>query len=226
VKIRGFRIELGEIEAALADHPAVRHAVVVDREAGLGDRRLVAYAEVEAGRTLTPLTVTEVRLFLRARLPEYMLPAAFVPLDRLPLNPSGKVDRRALPEPGSGRPALDAAFVAPREGLETTLAAFWGEILGVDRVGIHDNFFELGGHSLLLVRLHGRIAGELGTDLSLLELFEHPTVAALARRLEEMRGAGSPETAEDPGAERAGELRRGKEHRARRLARRTSDVEI
>jgi amino acid adenylation domain-containing protein len=223
VKVRGFRIELGEIEAALADHPAVRHAVVVDREAGPGDRRLVAYAEVEEGQAPT---LTEVRLFLRDRLPEYMLPAAFVPLDRLPLNPSGKVDRRALPEAGGERPALDAAFVAPREGLETALAAVWGEILGVERVGVHDNFFELGGHSLLLMRLHGRIASELGADLPLLELFEHPTVAALARRLEEVRGTRTAAEAEDPGAERAGELRRGKERRARRLARHTSDVEI
>jgi amino acid adenylation domain-containing protein len=228
VKIRGHRIELGEIEAALATHPAVRHAVVVDlpdTAAGDGHRRLVAYAEIAGTPAGSALGIGEVRRFLRGVLPDYMLPAAFVPLQRLPLNPSGKVDRRALPDPGGARPILETAYAAPREGRETALATLWREVLGIERVGIHDNFFDLGGHSLLLMRLHARIAAETGIDLPVLELFEHPTVASLARRLDE-RDAGAAEDAADTGEERAGELRRGKERRTRRLARRTSDVEI
>jgi aryl carrier-like protein len=198
-----------------------------DSASGNGNRRLVAYAEVAEGEALG---IGEVRRFLRAKLPDSMLPAAFVPLERLPLNPSGKVDRRALPDPSGARPALETEYAAPREGREAALAALWREVLGVERVGVHDNFFDLGGHSLLLMRLQGRIAAETGIDLPVLELFEHPTVASLARRLDE-RGAGSEEDGEaasvaDTGEERAGELRRGKERRARRLARRTSDVEI
>jgi amino acid adenylation domain-containing protein len=222
VKIRGYRIELGEIEAALAEHPEVRHAIVVDLpENGHGDRRLVAYAETASGNG--SLGISEVRRFLRARLPEYMLPAAFVPLARLPLNPSGKVDRKALPDPSGYRATPEAEYVAPREGREALLATLWREVLGIDRVGVHDNFFDLGGHSLLLMRLQGRIAAETGIDLPVLEMFEHPTVAALARRLEEK---SSPAAAADVGDERADELRRGRERRARRLARRASDIEV
>ena len=219
VKIRGHRIELGEIEAALAGHPAVRHAVVVDRPDPSGERRLVAYAETSEGTGGT-LALDQIRAFLRERLPDYMLPSAFVALDRLPLNPSGKVDRQALPDPSLERPELTVGYIAPREGREALLAALWSEVLGVDRVGIHDNFFDLGGHSLLLMRLQGRLAAETGLDLPVLELFEHPTIAALARRLDEL-AAGDVGRAVD---DRAEELQRGKERRARR--RRASDVEV
>ncbi|MES1243978.1 MAG: amino acid adenylation domain-containing protein, partial [Acidobacteriota bacterium] len=215
VKIRGYRIELGEIEAALAGHPVVRHAVVADLPDPAGGRRLAAWAE-----TSESLGLDEVRAFLRARLPEYMLPSAFVPMERLPLNPSGKVDRRALPDPSSERPALAVEYVAPREGREAMLAALWSEVLGVERVGIHDSFFDLGGHSLLLMRLQGRVAAETGIDVPVLELFEHPTVAALARRLDELEAGASEQEVDG----RAEELRRGKERRARR--RRASEVEV
>ncbi len=224
VKIRGYRIELGEIEAALAEHPAVRYAVVVDRPGPAGERRLVAYAETAEGVDGT-LALDQVRAFLRDRLPDYMLPTGFVTMDRLPLNPSGKVDRRALPDFSPERPELAVGYIAPREGREALLATLWSEILGVERVGIHDNFFDLGGHSLLLMRLQGRLAAETGLDLPVLELFEHPTVAALARRLREL--AGPVDGAADGAAgmdDRAEELRHGKERRARR--RRASEVEV
>jgi acyl carrier protein len=117
-------------------------------------------------------------------------------------------------------------FVAPREGREAALAALWREALGVERVGIHDNFFDLGGHSLLLVRLQTRISVETGIDLPVLELFEHPTVSALARRLDELGAGGTDEAAETAVGERAEELRRGRERRARRAAKRASDVEV
>ncbi len=228
VKIRGYRIELGEIEAALAEHPAVRYAVVVDRPGPAGERRLVAYAETAEGVDGT-LALDQVRAFLRDRLPDYMLPTGFVTMDRLPLNPSGKVDRRALPDFSPERPELAVGYIAPREGREALLATLWSEILGVERVGIHDNFFDLGGHSLLLMRLQGRLAAETGLDLPVLELFEHPTVAALARRLRELAGPvdGTANGTADGAAgmdDRAEELRRGKERRARR--RRASEVEV
>ena len=224
VKVRGYRIELGEIEAALAEHPAVRHAVVVARPGPGGERRLVAYAETADGVDGT-LALDQVRAFLRDRLPDYMLPAAFVTMDRLPLNPSGKVDRRALPDPSPERPVLAVEYIAPREGREALLAALWSELLGVERVGIRDNFFDLGGHSLLLMRLQGRLAAETGVDLPVLELFEHPTIAALAKRLDELGGPVDGAAGFTAGMnDRAEELRRGKERRAQR--RRASEVEV
>jgi amino acid adenylation domain-containing protein len=224
VKVRGYRIELGEIEAALAEHPAVRHAVVVDRPGPAGERRLVAYAETPGGAKRPP-ALDEVRAFLRERLPDYMLPVAFVTMDRLPLNPSGKVDRRALPDASPERPVLAVDYIAPREGRESLLAALWSELLGVERVGIRDNFFDLGGHSLLLMRLQGRLAAETGLDLPVLELFEHPTIAALAKRLDELGGPIDGTAGFTAGMnDRAEELRRGKERRAQR--RRASEVEV
>ncbi len=173
VKIRGFRIEPGEIEAALATHPAVREAVVVARENGPGGRRLVAYV------ASTETSARELRAFLAERLPDYMVPAAFVVLPALPLTPNGKVDRRALPDPEA--PAGDAgAYVAPRDREEEILAGLWSEVLGVPRVGAHDDFFELGGHSLLATQLVSRVRQAFGREVALAALFERPTVAGLA----------------------------------------------
>ena len=178
VKLRGLRIELGEIEAALRRHPEVRDVVVVAREEPSGDRRLAAYVVPAAG--LCP-SGDELRSYLRERLPEYMIPAVFVPLETLPLTPNGKIDRRALPRPESVR---QAGFVAPRSPVEEVLASLWEELLGREKVGLYDHFFELGGHSLLATRLMLRIQAAFGVELPLLQLFEEPTIEALAAGIE------------------------------------------
>ena len=188
VKIRGFRIELGEIEAALGQHPAVREAVVLAREdAARAEKRLVAY--VVAEREPLP-TTTDLRNFLKEKLPEYMVPAVFVLLDALPLMPNGKIDRRALPSPDRSRPELDKAFVAPRTPTEELLAEIWAQLLDLERVGIHDNFFDLGGHSLLATQLVSRMRETFQVEIPLRRLFEVPTVAGLAESIEAARQAG------------------------------------
>jgi hypothetical protein len=154
VKVRGFRIELGEIEAQLNRHPAVRESSVLLREDAPGDKRLIAYIVAPSETTLT---TGELHVFLKEKLPDYMVPAAFVLLEALPLTINGKVDRRSLPEPDTARPDLAEAFVAPRTAEEKALAEIWEKILGVEKVGIHDNFFELGGHSLLATQLISRL---------------------------------------------------------------------
>ncbi len=179
VKIRGFRIELGEVEAVLTQHPAVREAVVLAREYGSGRKRLVAYATPATGDATLALNITDLRMFLAAKLPDYMLPAAFVLLEKLPLSPQGKVDRQALPMPDETRPTVGAAYIAPHTPLEETLAALWAEILGVEHVGVHDNFFELGGDSILAIRVIAR-ANELALGLTPRQVFQHQTVSELA----------------------------------------------
>ncbi|MBV9774972.1 MAG: AMP-binding protein, partial [Gemmatimonadetes bacterium] len=176
VKIRGFRIEPGEVEAALQEHPAVREATVIVREDVPGDRRLVAYLTAEGDAAMP--AVAELREHLRGRLPAYMVPSAFVVLDALPLTPNGKLDRRALPAP-EGRSGGEDSFVAPASPAEATLAEIWRELLRVERVGIHDDFFELGGDSILSIQVVSR-ARQAGLHLTPRQLFENPTVAALA----------------------------------------------
>jgi amino acid adenylation domain-containing protein len=150
VKIRGYRIELGEIEAVLATHPAIAQATVVARDAGVGDRRLIAYVRYQGAGDLT---ASEVRKHLRQQLPDYMIPSVVVPLESMPLTPNGKIDRAALPDPFHLVRRTAAEYVAPAPGLEQTLAEIWREVLAVDRVSADDNFFELGGHSLLSLRV-------------------------------------------------------------------------
>ncbi|HEV2852358.1 MAG TPA: non-ribosomal peptide synthase/polyketide synthase [Thermoanaerobaculia bacterium] len=181
VKIRGVRIELGEIEAALSSHPAVRETVVVARKEGL-DHRLVAYL-VPMGESVP--APAELRSFLRATLPEAMVPSAFVVLRAFPLNPSGKVDRKALPAPSMDRMEPERAYEAPHTPMEQRLAALWAELLGVRRVGRHDNFFELGGNSIQAAMLVNRLQRELGRILYVMALFDAPTVAELAANLGE-----------------------------------------
>jgi amino acid adenylation domain-containing protein len=184
VKIRGFRIEPGEIESALRRHPSVERAVVVSRADG-GESRLVAYL-VPAGGAAAPAPA-ELRALLRETLPDYMVPSAYVALDRLPLSPNGKVDRKQLPAP----PALGerAPFVAPRTPAEASLAAIWAEVLSVDEVGADDDFFALGGHSLLATRVVSRVRAAFGVELPMRALFEAPTVAALAARIDGLQSS-------------------------------------
>ncbi len=177
VKLRGHRIEVAEIEAALLSTKNVKEAIVTLREDRPGDQRLVGYL-VPAERP--PPTVDALRRALTEKLPGHMVPSAFAMLDALPLLPNGKVDRRALPAPGPGRPDLATPFVAPRTSVEQVLADIWAEVLGLDRIGIHDNFMELGGDSLLAVQVISRVINRLQVQLPLRSLFDSPTVANMA----------------------------------------------
>ncbi|HEU4559707.1 MAG TPA: condensation domain-containing protein, partial [Longimicrobium sp.] len=183
VKVRGFRIELGEVEAALRRHHRVRECVVVAREDQPGEKQLVAY--VVGGMETDAL-----RAHLRQSLPEYMVPGAFVFLETLPLTPNGKLDRKALPAPDHA--PVEGEYVAPRTPAEEVLAGIWAEVLRLERVGVEESFFELGGHSLLATRVVSRIRAVFGVELPLRALFEGPTVAEMAGRVEEMRRAGLP----------------------------------
>jgi amino acid adenylation domain-containing protein len=187
VKIRGFRIELGEIESAIAEHPKVREVVVIAREDTPGDKRLVAY--VTPG--VTGL-VEELKAALRQRLPDYMVPTAFVGMEKLPLTENGKVDRKALPAPNTSRPELEAAFVEPEGPLETAIAEVWRRLLRVDRVGANDGFFDLGGSSLLAVESLLELRREVGRTVPVVALFQHPTVRGLARSLGATGAARAP----------------------------------
>jgi amino acid adenylation domain-containing protein len=190
VKVRGFRIELGEVETALRNLPGVREAVALvrgdtggvrDDTGDPGDRRLVGYVAAEPGATLT---VAGLREGLKAALPDHMVPTAFVLLETMPLTPSGKLDRRALPAPGEGRPELGADFAAPRTPVEEVLAGIFAEVLRLDRVGVDDDFFVLGGHSLLVGQVVTRVRQALRVELPMGDLFRRPTVAGLAELIE------------------------------------------
>ncbi|HYO67722.1 MAG TPA: amino acid adenylation domain-containing protein, partial [Archangium sp.] len=215
VKVRGFRIELAEVESALSRHPSVKDVVVTAREDGSGGRRLVAYVVPTAASTPTvptsprppgegrgegatgpELKPEALRTWLKQTLPEYMVPSAFLFLESFPLTPSGKVDRGALPEPEAEVTGHEE-YVAPRTRLEQAVAEIWAPLLGVRRVGAHDDFFELGGHSLLAMRVMSRLREALKVDLPVRVLFEAPTVAELAKRLESVSEA-KPESRPPP----------------------------
>jgi len=181
VKIRGFRIELGEIETALLQHEGIKEAVVIVREDSLEDKRLVAYI---TGNESVP-DIETIRTYLKASLPDYMVPSAFVFLDHFPLTPNGKLDRKALPAPDIGE-QLTHEYVAPCNPTEQILAGIWGEVLGVEKIGVHDNFFELGGHSLLVMQVVTKIRMTFDIDVPLETLFKTPTVGGLAQRIEEI----------------------------------------
>ncbi|MGB8508409.1 MAG: amino acid adenylation domain-containing protein, partial [Pyrinomonadaceae bacterium] len=182
VKVRGFRIELGEVESGLRSHERVREAVVVVREEA-GEKRLVGYVIGE-------VSGSELRRHLKDRVPEYMIPTAFVVLEQMPLTPNGKVDRKGLPAPDASRAGVDDAYVAPRSPVEEIVADIWCEVLKVERVGVHDNFFELGGHSLKATQLTSRLRHLFGVEMPLRAVFADPTVAAMARYVEGARAAG------------------------------------
>jgi amino acid adenylation domain-containing protein len=186
VKIRGFRIELGEIEARIAELPGIRQAVVIAQDDGAEEKRLVAYyVATDRGPAIT---IEELRAHLLVALPEYMVPVWFVKMDSFPLTPSGKVDRKALPQP-DGLNHLSPGYEAPRGALEVSLADLWAEVLNLETVGRHDNFFEMGGHSLRATQLMSRIRQALGVEIPLRPLFEGPTIARLATYIQALQFA-------------------------------------
>ena len=189
VKIRGYRVELGEIESILNQHLAVRESVVVARDRELhGEKELVGYVVFNHG---SQISLTELRSFLQAKLPDYMIPSFFVFLERFPLTPNGKIDRNALPSTDGERPQLDQGLVEPRTEIEELIAQVWREVLQLDKIGVHDNFFELGGHSLLATRVVARLRRSFNLDIALRKLFELPTVAGLAQHISLLRHSES-----------------------------------
>ena len=186
MKIRGFRIELGEIEAVLNSHEQIQQAVVIAREDIPGNKRLVAYVVTSDAS----LTSNQLRELLLSKLPEYMIPSAFVILDRLPLTPNGKIDRKALPAP-DGEIIRNNEYVAPSTPSAEIIANIFTQVLGVQNVSIHDNFFELGGHSLLATQLVSRLRIAFGIEIPLRTIFASPTVAQLDQTLTQLRTSGS-----------------------------------
>ena len=188
VKIRGFRIEPGEVEAVLQQHPAVRQTAVVAHRDPDGDTQLVAY--FTSKEDIEPTTIAALRDFLKGKLPEYMIPGYFIPLEEMPLTSSGKIARRALPAPDRGQATREENFVAPRTERERQLAEIWAAVLKLEQIGITANFFEMGGHSLLATLLISRVRDTLGVDLPLRSLFEAPTVAEFSALVETALQAG------------------------------------
>lgn len=180
VKVRGYRIELGEIQAVLDQYAGVRESTVIVREDQPGDKRIVAYLVPKEGQSPTP---SELREHLRQKLPDYMIPSAFVSMGEMPLTPNGKVDRKSLPSPQQDRTEPGKQFVAPRDALEQQLAKLWEKAFGIQPIGVRDNFFELGGHSLLAVKLFTQIQKLTGKNLPLVTLFQAPTIEQLAEIL-------------------------------------------
>jgi amino acid adenylation domain-containing protein len=180
IKIRGFRVELEEIEQALRTLGGVPDCLVVMREDSDGDKRLCAYVVREPG---SEVKISELRNFLKTKLPSYMVPASFELIDALPLLPSGKINRRALPAPRFTRTEVDESFIAPRTPIERLLAVEWCDVLKLERIGIHDNFFELGGHSLLAAKVVSRVRTSLEVEFGMIDLFQAPTIAGLAALL-------------------------------------------
>ncbi len=176
VKIHGFRIELSEISSVLRQYPDIQETAVLAREDDSDNKHLVAYIVPQPS---SEFSVSDLRNFLKEKLPEYMIPSAFVRLKALPLTPNGKVDRQALPSPDSVRPELEGRFVAPRTPVEETIARIWTQVLGLDKVGIYDNFFELGGDSIASIQIVARL-NQAGLQLTPKQMFEYPTVAGLA----------------------------------------------
>ncbi|HYP29147.1 MAG TPA: phosphopantetheine-binding protein, partial [Blastocatellia bacterium] len=194
VKVRGYRIELGEVEAALLSHPGVADCAVIVREVTPEDRRLIAY--LRAGDEA--LSSKELQTFLKAKLPDYMVPSAFEFLDSFPTSPSGKVDRRALALRRAGAHGLSHNYVAPTTPVEEELASIWQKVLGVERVGVQDNFFELGGHSLMVTQVVSRVRESFGVEVPLGKVFDDPTIACLAAVVSDLQREQS--TAFDPAA--------------------------
>jgi len=183
VKVRGKRVELGEIEAVLNALAVIREAVVLAREDTFGEARLVAYAVLWP--SARPLDSAATRSVLLETLPDHMVPSWYVTLDSLPLTRNGKIDRKALPSPDMTRG--EVGYEQPQTETEQRLAIIWAEVLGLDRAGVHDDFFASGGHSLLATQVISRVRAEFQSDISVRTLFDTPTLAAFARRIEQGR---------------------------------------
>lgn len=191
VKIRGFRIELGEIEAILSQHPSIRETAVIVHENTPDDKRLIAYVVAKLEKIADTDTFSgELRLFLKKKLPDYMVPATFTFLESLPLTPNGKVDRAALPRPDLKRTTV--TYLPPSNEIEQTITTIWQDVLHVDKVGIHDNFFDLGGHSLLLIQVQAKLREMCKNDVTIVDLFKYPTISALAHYLNRMEPLTTP----------------------------------
>lgn len=184
IKIRGYRVEVTEIEAALMEHPAIKEAAVVLHESEAGTQHLVAYIVAQPQQVPT---TSELNLALRKRLPDHMIPTAFVVLGEMPLTTAGKTDRRALPEPELSRPDLEHVYVAPSTQVEKVLADIWAQVLGLQQVGIHDSFFDLGGHSLAATQVMARLQDAFRVELPFLTIFERTTIASLAEAVEQAK---------------------------------------
>jgi hypothetical protein len=180
VKIRGFRIELEEIRVSLIQHPDVKEAVLSNYGDSIENRRLVAYI---IAATESELSSSELRNYLKERLPEYMVPSVFVRLEKLPLTSNGKIDYRALPQPDGLNVGPKNKYVAPRTDVEQLLRNIWHEVLSIEKIGIHDNFFDLGGQSILMLKVQRKIRESFQHELSLVDLFKYPTIYLLAERL-------------------------------------------
>jgi hypothetical protein len=205
VKLRGYRIELGEIEAALVRHPGVREAVVMAREDVAGDQRLVAYYVAETRREVND---QELRSTLGDHLPGYMVPSHFVRLERFPLTPNRKIDRRALPAPQSALNVEARPLPALANDVESKIAAIWQHVLGIVRVGRDDRFFDLGGHSLLAVKAARMLRETFSKDIAITDLFRYPTVSALAAHLSESSTPGGLAESQQRGQSRRDRLAR------------------
>ena len=195
VKIRGFRIELGEVEAAIAAHPQVHDRVVIVRDDMPGGKQLVAYMIAKNADIIASdpeqqeKLIASVRENLRARMPEFMVPATFVVMRSFPINANGKIDKRALPVPELRSQTMHVQYVAPRDAMERQLATIWSKLLGVERIGVHENFFDLGGHSLIGLQLLGQVEEQFGKTLALKSLFQAPTISAFAKLLQKEGGS-------------------------------------
>jgi aspartate racemase len=201
VKLRGFRIELGEIEVMLGQHPAVREAVAVVRQDDRQDKQLVAYVIGE-------VKSAQLRGYLEEKLPDHMIPSAFVRVETFPLTPNDKIDRRALPAPPRERPALEQGFAAPRSATEKELLAIWEKVLQLEGLGIYDNFFQLGGHSLLATQVTSYVRDVFQVNLPLRTFFQGPTIAELAQNVETAQGTRLKEPALTPRSRSAHRVKR------------------
>ncbi len=184
MKLRGHRIDLGEIESVLRQHPDVQEAVVAAHENKSSERHLVAYLISRPGSQPNADTLQE---FLKRKIPDYMIPGALVVLDKFPLTPNGKIDRKALPSSDTTRPTASPAVTPPRTPEEIKLAEIWREVLKVEDIGVHDSFFKIGGHSLLAMQAISRMSKSFAVDLSLRSIFEAPTIAGIAEILTQHR---------------------------------------
>jgi polyketide synthase PksJ len=205
VKIRGFRIELGEIENQLLTHKNIKEALVIAKKDPTGESYLCGYAAAEK-----QLDITQLRQYLSQKLPDYMVPSYFVTLEKMPLNPSGKIDRKLLPDPRGFRPQMKGIYTAPKNEVEKTIANAWKEVLGLDRVGIDDNFFDIGGHSLHIIRVNTRLQKVFEKSIPVVVLFKYPTVRSLANYLtgNEAEKPGSIKQSKKREKQEIGEIRK------------------